>query len=70
MTDRIQGFIVVLDSEYRTDDAEAILEAIRMIKGVLDVQPAPALRPNDYITRKQVEHELRTKLYKALEGDE
>ncbi len=33
MTDRIAWVTVLLDRDYRTDDAEEILAAIRMIKG-------------------------------------
>lgn len=39
MTDRIQGFIVVLDETLREDDAETTLIAIKQIKGVLQVSP-------------------------------
>ncbi len=39
MTERFSGFQVTLKNEIREDDAEATLNAIRMIKGVLDVRP-------------------------------
>lgn len=39
MTDRFKGFLVTLDDEIREDDAEAILTALRMIKGVFMVNP-------------------------------
>lgn len=39
MTDRIRGVYVTFDKDYRDDDAEPILDAIRMIKGVVDVSP-------------------------------
>jgi hypothetical protein len=35
MTDRLKGCVVTFDQDLRTDDAEAILNAIRMVKGVL-----------------------------------
>lgn len=35
MTDRIFGFHVLLDKEYRIDDAQFIIDAVRMIKGVM-----------------------------------
>jgi len=38
MTDRLKGLTVVLDKDYREDDAEAIINAIKMVKGVQDVQ--------------------------------
>lgn len=39
MTDRHSGYLVVLDHDIREDDAEHIIHAIRMVKGVLNVQP-------------------------------
>lgn len=39
MTDRHAGYIVTLEKDIREDDAEAVIEALRMIKGVLNVQP-------------------------------
>lgn len=42
MTDRHSGYLVVLDHDIREDDAEHIINAIRMVKGVQDVQPVPA----------------------------
>ena len=38
MTDRYTTLTVVLDREIREDDAEAIIGAIRMVKGVLRVK--------------------------------
>ena len=39
MTDRYHSVAVVLKKDVREDDAEFILNAIRMIKGVLSVKP-------------------------------
>jgi hypothetical protein len=39
MTDRIHSFLVVLNKDLRTDDAEATLNALKQIKGVVDVKP-------------------------------
>ena len=39
MTDRHAGYIVVLDTDLREDDAEPVLAALRMVKGVLSVEP-------------------------------
>jgi hypothetical protein len=38
MTDRIHALTVILDKEYRDDDVEYIINAIRMIKGVSKVE--------------------------------
>ncbi len=39
MTDRFKGFLVTLDEEIREDDAEQILTALKMVKGVFSVKP-------------------------------
>ena len=39
MTDRYNAFVVILDRDIRDEDAKPILEAIRMIKCVLSVEP-------------------------------
>lgn len=39
MTDRYAGFLVTLDHDTREDDAEAIMAAIRQLRGVLEVKP-------------------------------
>lgn len=42
MTDRYSGFAVVLERDIREDDAQAIIDAIKMIRGVAAVEPAIA----------------------------
>jgi len=39
MTTRYSGFIVALSQDMREDDLEAVLTALRMIKGVMRVEP-------------------------------
>jgi hypothetical protein len=39
MTDRLKGVSVTFTDDIRTDDAEAIIRAIRQLRGVLDVGP-------------------------------
>ncbi len=38
MTNRIYAFTVVLDRDIRTDDVEAVTNAIRMVRHVIDVR--------------------------------
>ena len=38
MTDRIKGLTVTLDPNIREDDAQAIIDAVSMIKGVANVE--------------------------------
>lgn len=39
MTDRYKGFLITLDKEIRNDNAEHIVNALKMIKGVYSVKP-------------------------------
>jgi hypothetical protein len=39
MTDRFKGFLVTLDKEIREDDAEEIINILKMIKNVHSVKP-------------------------------
>ena len=39
MTDRIHSYTVVLEKDIREDDAEPIINAIKIIKGVLTATP-------------------------------
>ncbi len=68
MTDRHAGYIVTLAHDLREDDAEAILTALRMVKGVIDVRPVVADHIL-HIAAMRVDQEWREKLYKlAREG--
>lgn len=65
MTDRLKGFAVTLDKSLREDDAEATLQAISRIKGVISV--APILDDfNDSMNREVVKYELRAKIFEVL----
>ena len=66
MTDRINTITVVLEKEIREDDCESILNAIRMIKGVLSVS-ANVADPSDYLAIRRARHELMKKIYEVFE---
>jgi len=38
MTDRVNGFTVILKKDMRDDDCEALKDAIRLLKGVVTVK--------------------------------
>jgi hypothetical protein len=69
MTDRFKGLIVALDKDYRDDDAASIIEAIKMVKGVLEVKPVVA-KIDDCVIKIRVAEEMEKKLYKALHSYE
>ena len=65
MTDKYFALTVLLDCETREDDAQAIIEAIKMIKGVMEVEPHIANIALGWATHK-ARLELRTKIIDLL----
>lgn len=66
MTDRLKGFVVTLEHVMREDDAEAVLGALRMVRGVADVVPVKN-DIDDQMNRLSVRRELAAALWKALD---
>ena len=67
MTDRINSVTVVLTEDIREDDCEHVLNAIRMIRGVLSVKPHVA-DVEDLVANQRVRSEFRRKLLEVLDG--
>jgi hypothetical protein len=67
MSARINTITVLLEKDTRIDDCEAILTAIRMTKGVLKATPN-VVETRDWMAEERARHELRKKLWEALEG--
>ena len=67
MTDRFSGFVVALERNLRDDDAQGTIEAIRMIKGVVDVQPIIA-EPGAEVEAMRIKIELRDKLFLLIKS--
>lgn len=65
MTERLKGVTVAFDHDIREDDAQQIINAIRMIKGVLEVVPS-VVNSDDDINRSKIEYELSRKLWEVL----
>lgn len=63
MTDRIKGCWVAFDRDYRVDDVEAILDAIRMTKGVAAVSTNETVTSmDDWMARQHVKREIANKV--------
>jgi len=62
MTTRLKGVTVAFESDIHEDDAEWIINAIRMIKGVAGVAEIES-SDDDYINREQIRREIRRKIY-------
>lgn len=65
MSDRVSGFVVVLDGDYKDEDAEHIQETLMMLKCVAAVRPVVAT-PADLINRERVRIEFREKLFNVF----
>jgi hypothetical protein len=65
MTDRVKGFTVTLEHDIRIDDVEVILNAVRMIKGVANVEPSISTH-DDHMNRERLKWELRDKFYEFM----
>jgi hypothetical protein len=65
MTERIKGFTVTLERDVREDDFEAILNAVRMIKGVVHVEPS-LVTTEDHMNRTMIRIELHDKILCTL----
>jgi len=62
MTDRIKGLVITLDHDYRTDDVDAIVNAIMMVKGVVSVSKS-VTDIDDHMNRSRVVYALRQKVW-------
>lgn len=65
MTDRYQALTVVLEEDTRDDDALLIMNAIRMIRGVLTVT-GNVVDIDAYTARTRASNEVREKLFQVI----
>lgn len=65
MTDRVKGLIVTFENDIREDDAENIINAIMMLKGVIGVSPN-TVNPSDLMNRQRISYELKAKIDSVL----
>ncbi|HDZ15334.1 MAG TPA: hypothetical protein ENH60_10620 [Pricia sp.] len=65
MTDRYHSIAVVLNENIREDDAEYILNAIKMIKGVLSVKPYIS-DLDSHMAEERASRKLESKLWAVL----
>ena len=66
MTTRLKGVTVAFGEDIREDDAEWIINAIKMIKGVYGVEPIEQ-DSKDFINRMQIRKDLKDKLYVIID---
>jgi hypothetical protein len=66
MTDRYSAITVILERNIREDDAEPLIAAIKLLRGVLDAQPIIAEPISDSIAYARVRYELGRDLLGVL----
>jgi hypothetical protein len=62
MTDRHSGYLVTLAKDIRSDDAENTINALRMVRGVISVEPVIS-NIEVHIAEDRAKRELLTKIY-------
>jgi len=65
MTDRHTGYIVTLDNNIRADDSEQIINAIHMLRGVIDVTPVVS-DITSIMAESKAKDEIRQKIWDIL----
>lgn len=65
MTDRVKGLVVALETDIREDDVQVLVNAIKMLRGVLAVETKVA-DMDDWVNRSRIQSELRAKLFEVL----
>jgi hypothetical protein len=68
MTDRIAALTVILEEDMRPDAMEPLRQAIKQLRGVLDVTGVCA-DPTLYIALQRARRELREELRGVLESN-
>lgn len=61
--EKIKGFVVTLEKDISIDDAQPIIEAIKMIKGIIHVETHNSTI-DDFMNREIIKHEIREKFIK------
>jgi len=65
VSDRHSSLTVALDDDYRAEDIEALMQSIRMLRGVADVTMT-VNAPGDYVARSMIRSRVQLKLYEAI----
>lgn len=68
MTTRFNSLTIVLEKEIREDDAEHLINAIKMLRGVLSVEGDVIYRET-YMAEERALHKLRTEMRGVLFPD-
>lgn len=67
MTTRYMGFVVTLSENIREDDAEDVIRALSMVKGVQSVKPVESSNHSDFIATQRAKTAMREKLFDIIQ---
>lgn len=67
MADHYNAFIVILEGDIRDENAEPLINAIKQLRGVLEVKPH-VVDSSDIIANVRVKSELMKKWWDILDG--
>ncbi len=67
MTDRVRHLTVTLDDDFRVDDLEVIVNAIRLIRGVANVEQH-VVHVEAHLAREVVRAEVKRQLHEAIDS--
>lgn len=65
MTDRLKGLVVTFENDTREDDAQGIINAIYMVKGVVNVSEVIS-DPGSQVDRERIKYELLANINKLI----
>jgi hypothetical protein len=68
MTDRIKGVLITFEKDIRDDDAQPIIECLKMIKGVSTVKPY-VTGMEDYMLYQKGHMDARIEMFNYLKKD-
>lgn len=68
MTDRVGAITVILEKDWRADDAMAVINALKMIRGVADAVPE-VTSVTDAIARVRVRREMIDKIFGTINNN-
>lgn len=65
MSDRVKGFLVTLEKDVRLDDVDLLMQTIRYMRGVANLEPS-IVNSDDFINQQRIKTDLRQKMYQFI----
>lgn len=66
MSDRTNKLLVLLEEDMRIDDCEPLVNAIKSLKGVMDVTPDVLDNTSEYLAYQRARNRIAKKIYEFL----